>query len=168
MFSQTVEYALRAMTHIGENPNSPQTTQEIAAVTHIPPAYLAKVLRQLAGSGLLHGQRGLGGGFSLDRDPKAITLLEVVSAVEPICRIVSCPLQKEEHDGNLCLLHKKLDGVLERIQKDLGITTLEDVIQKKEAAPVLSQYIQTEVATTACEPKASLAQSTFETQPKPG
>lgn len=142
MFSQTVEYALRAMVHIAEHPGSPETTQQIAAHTQVPPAYLAKVLRQLAAANLLQGQRGLGGGFTLHRDPQTISLLEIVNAVEPICRIVSCPLQREEHENTLCPFHQKMDGILAQIEEELGITNLGKVLESGENRELVGTFLR--------------------------
>ncbi|SVE19271.1 uncharacterized protein METZ01_LOCUS472125, partial [marine metagenome] len=70
MFSQTVEYALRATVHLAMNNDRPQKTNQIADATQVPTAYLAKVLRELNRHGLVHSQRGLGGGISLAKSPE--------------------------------------------------------------------------------------------------
>ena len=97
MISQTTEYALRAVVWLAANPEKPLTAQQIAEATRVPAGYLAKVLQGLSRSGLLHSQRGLGGGFTLARSPSALTMWEVVQAVDPLKRIRSCPLGFEEH-----------------------------------------------------------------------
>ena len=53
MFSQTVEYALRAVVHLASNMKRPQTTEEIAKVTKVPQAYLSKVLQSLVAAGIV-------------------------------------------------------------------------------------------------------------------
>ena len=47
MFSQTVEYALRAVVHLSSMAPQAQTTEQIAATTLVPKAYLSKVLQAL-------------------------------------------------------------------------------------------------------------------------
>ena len=47
MFSQTVEYALRAVAHLADRAPAARTTDEIAAATRVPKAYLSKVLQGL-------------------------------------------------------------------------------------------------------------------------
>jgi len=44
MFSQTVEYALRAVLYLAREAPSPRTTDQIALATRVPKAYLSKVL----------------------------------------------------------------------------------------------------------------------------
>jgi Rrf2 family nitric oxide-sensitive transcriptional repressor len=64
VFSQTVEYALRAMVHLAAEAPGARTTDQIAKATLVPRAYLSKVLQSLIRSGLVHSQRGLGGGMT--------------------------------------------------------------------------------------------------------
>lgn len=138
MFSQTVEYALRAAVHLAsQSPNS-CTTAELAEVTQVPPAYLSKVVQGLARAGIVQSQRGSGGGVTLLASPTELTILEVVSAVDPIRRIKSCPLDLPSHGKRLCPLHKKMDAALEHIERAFGSTTLADVLGKpgKESVPL--------------------------------
>ena len=92
MISQTSEYALRAVVCIGGGVGRPMTTQEIAKLTRVPQGYLSKVLQSLSKAGLVHSQRGLGGGFVLARAIDDLTLLDVINAVDPLKRITRCPL----------------------------------------------------------------------------
>lgn len=48
----------------------------------IPGRYLEQIFRKLRQAGIVRGKRGPGGGYRLSRLPAAITLLEVVEAVE--------------------------------------------------------------------------------------
>jgi DNA-binding IscR family transcriptional regulator len=53
MFSQTAEYALRAVVALADSGGQPLTTQQISTVTQVPPDYLAKVMQALGRSGLV-------------------------------------------------------------------------------------------------------------------
>src|SRR5215207_872981 len=97
MISQTVEYALRAVVYLADCGDEPRTTQQIAGVTHVPPAYLSKVLQGLSKARLVRSQRGLHGGFTLAVDPEQLTIWDVVDAVEPLQRIRECPLGLKAH-----------------------------------------------------------------------
>jgi Rrf2 family transcriptional regulator, nitric oxide-sensitive transcriptional repressor len=117
MISQTTEYALRAVVWLAANPEKPLTAQQIADATRVPAGYLAKVLQGLSRAGLLHSQRGLGGGFTLARSPNSLTVWEVVQAVDPPKRIRECPLGFEAHGASLCALHQQLDDAIAMIEK---------------------------------------------------
>src|SRR5580698_6674931 len=97
MFSQTVEYALRAVVHLADRGPSPQTSDQIATATRVPKAYLSKVLQGLSRAKVVLTKRGLGGGIILVKSPAELTILEVVDAVEPIRRIRECPLGLKAH-----------------------------------------------------------------------
>ena len=64
MFSQTVEYALRAVAFLAAQAPAARTTDQIAAATLVKRAYLSKVLQGLSRSGIVHSQRGIGGGMT--------------------------------------------------------------------------------------------------------
>lgn len=127
IFSQTVEYALRAAVWLADHGEG-QTTQEIAEATKVPPSYLSKVLQNLRRAGIVHGQRGVGGGFTLARPPVEISILDVVQAVDPIERIRTCPLGIPSHGANLCPLHRKLDDAIGHVSSAFATTTLAELV----------------------------------------
>jgi Rrf2 family nitric oxide-sensitive transcriptional repressor len=126
VISQTAEYALRAMVHLASCSldTGSQTTQQIAEATHVPVGYLSKVLQALNRGGLLTSQRGLGGGFSLNRAPETITVYEIVQEIAPVQRIHTCPLGLEAHQTQLCPLHRKLDQIAAQLEEAYRETTL--------------------------------------------
>jgi Rrf2 family transcriptional regulator, nitric oxide-sensitive transcriptional repressor len=128
MFSQTSEYALRAVVFLAMSPGRAFTTHEIAESTKVSAPYLSKVLQQLVRAGLVKSQRGIGGGFVLASRPAATSILQVVNAVDPIKRITTCPLGLEAHGDNLCALHRKLDEVSAEIEHAFETTTLADLL----------------------------------------
>jgi Rrf2 family transcriptional regulator, nitric oxide-sensitive transcriptional repressor len=128
MFSTTVEYALRAMTYLAATPDEAATAQRIAGATQVPEDYLSKVLVQLVRAGVLDSQRGRNGGFRLARHPSAISMLEVVTAVDSIPRIKVCPLGLREHGVKLCPLHRRLDDAYRVVEEAFRTTTLDELI----------------------------------------
>ena len=130
MFTQTVEYALRAVVHLASNAPRAQKTEEIARATKVPPAYLSKVLQSLVQAKILRSQRGIGGGMSLVKTPAELTILEVVNAVDPIQRIKTCPLELASHGVRLCPLHRRVDNALATVEEAFRSTTLQEVIDE--------------------------------------
>lgn len=140
MFSQTVEYALRAVVHLASASPSPCTTEAIAKSTRVPQAYLSKVLQNLVQAGILRSQRGLGGGISLVRPPSELTILEVVNAVDPIQRIRSCPLDLASHGTNLCPLHRRVDNALAMVEKAFAESTLKEILDEPTTSTPLCDF----------------------------
>ena len=140
MFSQTVEYALRAALYLAREAPAPRTTDQIALATRVPKAYLSKVLQGLGRAGLVHSQRGLGGGMTLTQDPTRLTILEVVNAVDPIGRIKECPLGLESRGMNLCPLHRRLDNALAMVEEAFQKTTLAEVLTEPTTSVPLCEF----------------------------
>jgi Rrf2 family nitric oxide-sensitive transcriptional repressor len=130
MFSQTAEYALRAMVFLGEKGGDRWTSKQIAAATQIPAGYLAKVLQTLARQGLVEAQRGREGGFSLVREPGSVSLLEILQAVDPPQRITRCPLDLPEHRAGLCRLHRRLDDAMAHVEETFSRSTVLDLMEE--------------------------------------
>lgn len=137
MFSQTAEYALRATSLLAAHWPESMTTGDIAEAARIPPAYLSKVLQALRKAGVVTSQRGIGGGVSLAAEPKDVTILEIINAVDPIRRITKCPIGLAAHGVKLCPMHSRLDTALAMVEEVFGDTTLGE-LQMEESRGVRS------------------------------
>lgn len=128
MFSQTVEYALRAMLYLASIDGQAATSKGIARRTRVPSGYLSKLMRDLVLADLVTSFRGPHGGFTLARLPEQISILDVVNAVQPIRRIRRCPLGNPEHTS-LCPLHRHLDDALATIEGIFRETSLAELLR---------------------------------------
>jgi Rrf2 family protein len=133
MFSQTAEYALRAVVYLAAEGGRPRTTQQIAEATRVKADYLAKVMQGLGRAGLVHSQRGLHGGFTLARPADELTVFDVLEAVDPIQRIRGCPLGLKGH-VNLCPLHRRLDQALGLVEEALKGSTIAELLVEPSRA----------------------------------
>lgn len=83
MITRATEYACLAMLYLAKQPRgSSVNTADIARIEQIPPSFLAKVINQLAKGGLVMSRRGPQGGLVLAREPAAVTLRQIVEAIE--------------------------------------------------------------------------------------
>jgi Rrf2 family protein len=129
MFSQTVEYALRAVVWLAQHHQAaPVGNRTIAEVTQIPPSYLSKILHELAEAEILRSRRGAGGGFQLIPSPDELTVLDVINAVDPLQRITGCPLKLKSHCEQLCPMHARLDETLGLVEQALANSTIREVM----------------------------------------
>ncbi len=141
MFSQTVEYALRAVVYLAHEAPEARTTEQIHEATKVARAYLSKILQGLAREGILKTQRGVGGGISLAKSPEELTILDVVNAVEPIRRIRTCPLGLAAHGVRLCPLHKRMDAAMATVEDAFRKTTLAEVLAEPSDSVPLCETV---------------------------
>lgn len=140
VLSQTVEYALRAATYLAAEPKQSRTVEQIAVATHVPVAYLSKVLQQLFREQIVASRRGTGGGFTLARSPHKLHILEIVQAVDSIERITTCPLGLAAHGKRLCPLHRRLDNALAEMEKAFAASALAEILAEPTKSVPLCNF----------------------------
>jgi Rrf2 family protein len=79
--SARVDYALRAMSELAAA-DAPRTVDQLSAAQHIPNKYLESILGELRRGGLLRSQRGPEGGYRLARAADAISIADVIRALD--------------------------------------------------------------------------------------
>jgi len=132
MLSKTGIHAIRAVIALAELPEGAfGGATVIAQSIQAPKNYLGKLLQMLARDGLLESQKGLGGGFRLARDPRTITLLDVVEPIEHISRWNGCILGRETcSEQNPCAMHDRWKTVRDAYLVMLGETTIAQLLEK--------------------------------------
>lgn len=81
--SRTVSYALQATLQLAQsNSELPVPCSRLAAEGKMPERFLLQILRNLVAHGILGSTRGVEGGYTLERSPAEISLLEVIEAIE--------------------------------------------------------------------------------------
>lgn len=129
MFSQTAEYAVRAVVMLAHLESQGLVgSKELADKAKVPGSYLPKIMQNLAKRGIVDSKRGVGGGFSLSKSPQEITILDIVNAVDPIKRIVGCPLGLESHSKVLCPMHARIDRAMAEVEAVLDASTIAELL----------------------------------------
>lgn len=72
----------------------------LAAETGLPAPTVQKLVSRLSAAGLLRSTRGVGGGLKLARPAAAITLADIVEAVEGPIAVTAC-VEQGRHDCTL-------------------------------------------------------------------
>ena len=88
--TRQADYAVRAVLYLAKNGDQRAATSQVAQEQRIPPSFLAKIISQLSIAGLLHTSRGARGGVTLAREPKDISLLEVIEAIDGPIQLNEC------------------------------------------------------------------------------
>jgi Rrf2 family protein len=148
MIPKTAEYALRAVVVLARDPQRAYSAEQIAEATRVPRRYAHRVLQALVRAGLARSQSGPGGGYALVRPPEELSILDVVSAVEPIPRIRRCPLGLQDHT-TLCPLHRELDEACAATERAFARVTIAGLLDQAGGAPPLCKVGRNAEATRA-------------------
>ncbi|HEV8402585.1 MAG TPA: Rrf2 family transcriptional regulator [Candidatus Limnocylindrales bacterium] len=101
-FSTKGEYGVRLMVQLGRHYGTgPASLAEIAAEEDLPRAYLEQLVVSLRDAGLVSSTRGAHGGYELTRAPEAISMADVLRALEGPIAPMLCATDDPEH-GILC------------------------------------------------------------------
>jgi Rrf2 family protein len=146
--TKKADYGLIAMKHLAERgavDEAACSAKEIAEAYALPAEALAKILQRLAKKGLLLSQHGTNGGYSLARDPRAISALEVIEAIEGRLYIAAC--MTEAHDCeqlDTCTIRHPLRKVNESIEEVLGRLSVADLMEPatpQGAGPMVTELV---------------------------
>ena len=146
IFSTKAEYGVRVMAHLAmTDGDSPISLGAIAEAEGLPLAYLEHLAARLRRAGLVESRRGSRGGYSLSRDAGAITMAEVVRALEGDIAPVECITASP--DGALVCVREGETGrrpcpskllwtrVQSSIVRTLTDTTLADLVRPGTGGP---------------------------------
>jgi len=76
-----VDYGIRALLALAAA-GAPQTAESLAGEQGLPPRFLGAILADLRRAGIVASQRGAEGGYRLARDPDAVTIADVIRALD--------------------------------------------------------------------------------------
>src|ERR1700730_7634530 len=76
--------------HWAPHPDRQYNAPDLAAEAHLPLPMASKILKLLAREGVLVSHRGVKGGYSLARHPRAISMAEIIAALEGPIAITEC------------------------------------------------------------------------------
>lgn len=134
--TRQADYAVRAVLYLSRLGNSERAaTSTVAEEQRIPPSFLAKIISQLSIAGLLHTSRGARGGVTLARDPKEITLLEVIEAIDGPIQLNECVGEDAECSFDEdCPLRSVWCDAQEMLVKRLRGTNFHQLMERSKVA----------------------------------
>ena len=99
--SSMADYAVVTMSAAARHCGSARVSAaQLAAETGLPVPTVQKIVSTLTAAGLLRSSRGVGGGLKLARPAAAISLADIVEAVEGPIALTSC-VDNGKHDCSL-------------------------------------------------------------------
>jgi len=89
--SKLTDYGIVLLAHFARHePGSTCNARELSEATGLPFPAVGKVLKTLAQAGLLVSHRGAKGGYTLARPPGAISVVEIIEALEGPIALMAC------------------------------------------------------------------------------
>ena len=109
IFSKKCEYGLQAVLYLAAQIDREViSAEEIANKLSIPKEFVSKILQSLTESGIICSRKGKSGGFAIAKDPKRITLIDIVAAIDGLSMFSGCVLGFPHCNlENPCPLHDK-------------------------------------------------------------
>mgnify|MGYP001320275638 CR=1 FL=1 len=130
--TRQADYALRATVEVARLQEGERIpTAEIATRQDIPLPFLTKIVSQLVVRGILTATRGARGGISLAREPKDVSMLEVIEAIDGPVMLNRCTRDPGacEYSSTCPVCEVFVDTediLLQRLRK----TSLHDLVQR--------------------------------------
>ena len=119
-----------------------QTSPGIAASTGIPEPTVAKVLKILAGGGLVTSQRGARGGYILSRRLADIPVADVIAVVDGPIALTACVDGGGCDSQRFCPMHGRWDPVnaaIETALRGISLAEMDAAIPRAFRLPVPTQ-----------------------------
>ena len=131
--SSKSQYGLKACFILAQNyPARCVSASTIEREIAVSGKYIEKIMRMLAGHGIVTAERGVSGGYKLTRAPEAITIGDVARALEDNMEIADCITTTCEKCATGTVWRKLYDGITE----GLDSMTLQSVLDDHGGAAV--------------------------------
>lgn len=89
-------YGLRAVIVLASmEGDKPVPIRYIAEKENLSPEFLEQIFFRLKKAGIIYSTRGAGGGFKLNKEPKDITLLDIMTSVGEDINLSPCETSKD-------------------------------------------------------------------------
>lgn len=130
--SRTVAYAVQATLQLAQSTSgAPVPCSRIAAEGRMPERFLLQILRHLVTHGILKSTRGVDGGYSLDRKPEDISLLDVIEAVDGPLSATLPNADGDQMSPYESRLREALEKVTLNSRRELQAINLSDLLAPK-------------------------------------
>lgn len=134
--SKTTDYGIALLARLAEGrATAPQNARELAASAELPVPMVSKVLKALAREGLLVSQRGAKGGYSLAREPRDLSVAEMIRVLEGPLALTDCAIGPAlcEHERG-CAVREPWQQISRVVEQALDDITLADLVDGRGPA----------------------------------
>ena len=130
-------YAVTAMLDLAINQGGgPVSLAAISERQHISLSYLEQLFSKLRRNGVVVSTRGPGGGYTLQREAEAITISDVIVAIDESCQVASCESSDNCQGDYQCLTHDLWQEISDEIRGFLDGISLAEVMAGQNAPDI--------------------------------
>jgi FeS assembly SUF system regulator len=123
------DYGIVLMSYLAENTRSHHNAHSLADAVRVPLPTVRKVLKALSQSGLLNSERGAHGGYSLARQATAISIAEVIAAIEGPIALTECVSSDSHCDQEVhCVVQTNWERINSAVFHALDEVKLSDML----------------------------------------
>ncbi|NOX20179.1 MAG: Rrf2 family transcriptional regulator [Nitrospirae bacterium] len=127
--TRETDYAIRCILYLAGKDGNSAVVGEISRDQAVPRTFAAKIMQKLHKAGLVVSTRGVKGGYTLNRTPEEITLLEIVEAIEGPISINICVIDKNSCERQPhCNVHPVWVEIRDLLVEKLRSYTLDKLI----------------------------------------
>ncbi len=127
-------FAVTAMVDLAmQHGSGPVTLAEISRRQKISLSYLEQLFGKLRRRALVDSVRGPGGGYRLARDMSALSVADVIVAVDEPIDATQCGGKENCHDDGKCITHDLWANLNQHIFDYLGAVTLKQLVDEQKA-----------------------------------
>ena len=128
--TRKADYSIRLIAALVAQDGKPLSVREAAQAQDVPYTFARSIQHDLVLSGFVRSLRGAHGGMVLAKDPDALTLLELVEAVQGPLNIAVCTSSPEwcNREG-ACRFHPVWEGANKIIRDYLSSVTIKQLLE---------------------------------------
>ena len=131
ILSKLADYGVIVASHLAAAPGRQMTAAAVAVEARLPRATVAKVLKALAHAGVVAGARGAAGGYRLARPATAISIAEVVAAIDGAIGLTQCTSHKPSCErSDFCPTRTPWQRINHAVGAALGAVTLAEMLSQ--------------------------------------
>ena len=133
--SRRGDYAIRMMIELARDGSlKPIPAREVGAREDVPVEFARSIATDLVGAGLLRSKRGTGGGLTLARPARDITVFDILRATDGGVSISTCTIDPEycKRMGD-CRMHRIWKGADRYLEEYLSNVRLDALVSEQDA-----------------------------------
>lgn len=130
LITREIDYAVRALKYLGENVKERIPVTQLEEELGITRPMLRKIMQELAKNKMVLSYKGNNGGFSLNRKPEDIYLIDLVEVFQGKFSMNECTLNKDIcPNRDNCILNNKIEEIESDVKSRLESINLKSLME---------------------------------------